>query len=170
MSFGDSLAWPGFSCMSLAEFTVGLLQWAWDPIGTFGPEVSLGLPVVTISPSFLFLFFFVIILVFCKSLFIYPAVLGPSWGTQNLVVSRGIFCCGAWKNPPAMREILVRFLGWEKGTATHSSILAWRIPWTEEPGKLQFMGSQRIRCQMSDLHFLKGPCSIYSPSYQLSWH
>ena len=91
MSFGDSLAWPGFSCMSLAEFTVGLLQWAWDPIGTFGPEVSLGLPVVTISPSFLFLFFFVIILVFCKSLFIYPAVLGPSWGTQNLVVSRGIF-------------------------------------------------------------------------------
>ena len=31
----------------------------------------------------------------------------------------------------------------EKGTATHSSILAWRIPWTEEPGRLQFMGSQR---------------------------
>ena len=31
----------------------------------------------------------------------------------------------------------------EKGMATHSSILAWRIPWTEEPGRLQFMGSQR---------------------------
>ena len=44
------------------------------------------------------------------------------------------------KNPPAMHEIWVRFLGWEdplqKGKATHSSILAWRIPWTEEPGRL----------------------------------
>ena len=42
----------------------------------------------------------------------------------------------------------VRSLGWEdplgKGMATHSSILAWRIPWTEEPGGLQSMGSQRI--------------------------
>ena len=42
---------------------------------------------------------------------------------------------------PAMWETQVRFLGWEdpleKGTATHSSILAWRIPWTEEPGTLQ---------------------------------
>ena len=40
-------------------------------------------------------------------------------------------------------------LGWEdlleKGMATHSSILAWRIPWTEEPGGLQSMGSQRVR-------------------------
>ena len=51
-------------------------------------------------------------------------------------------------NPPAMQETPVRFLGWEdpleKGTATHSSILAWRIPWTEEPGKLQSMGLQRV--------------------------
>ena len=42
------------------------------------------------------------------------------------------------KNPPAMRETWVRPLGWEdpleKGKATHSSLLAWRIPWTEEPG------------------------------------
>ena len=42
------------------------------------------------------------------------------------------------KNPPAMRETEVRFLGWEdpleEGMATHSVILAWRIPWTEEPG------------------------------------
>ena len=53
------------------------------------------------------------------------------------------------KTPPAMQETRVRSLGWEdpleKGTATHPSILAWRIPWTEEPGGLQFMGSQRIR-------------------------
>ena len=44
------------------------------------------------------------------------------------------------KNPPAMPETWVRFLGWEdpleEGMATHSSILAWRIPWTEEPGRL----------------------------------
>ena len=54
----------------------------------------------------------------------------------------------AVKNLPAMRETWVRFLGWkdplEEGTATHSSILAWRIPWTEEPGGLQSMGSQRV--------------------------
>ena len=50
------------------------------------------------------------------------------------------------KNLPATQETWVRSLGWEdpleKGTATHSSILAWRIPWTEEPGRLQYMGSQ----------------------------
>ena len=52
------------------------------------------------------------------------------------------------KNPPAMQETWVRSLGWEdpleKGMATHSSILAWRIPWTEEPGRLQLMGLQRV--------------------------
>ena len=51
------------------------------------------------------------------------------------------------KNLPAMQETWVQSLGWEdpleKGMATHSSILAWRIPWTEETGGLQFMGSQR---------------------------
>ena len=52
------------------------------------------------------------------------------------------------KNPPAMWETWVRSLGQEdtteKGTATHSSILAWRIPWTEEPGGLQSTGLQRV--------------------------
>ena len=52
------------------------------------------------------------------------------------------------KNPPAMREIWVRCLGQEdplgKEMATHSSILAWRIPWMEEPDRLQSMGSQRV--------------------------
>ena len=47
------------------------------------------------------------------------------------------------KNLPAMQNTRVWSLGWEdpleKGMATHSSILAWRIPWTEEPGGLQFM-------------------------------
>ena len=50
------------------------------------------------------------------------------------------------KNLPAMQETHVRFLGWEdplKGEmATHSNIVAWRIPWTEEPGSLQSMVSQ----------------------------
>ena len=49
---------------------------------------------------------------------------------------------------PAMWETWVRSLGWEdpleKEMATHSSTLAWRIPWTEEPGGLQFTGSQRV--------------------------
>ena len=52
------------------------------------------------------------------------------------------------KNLPAMQEIRVRSLSWEqpleKGMATHSSILAWGIPWTEEPGELQSMGLQRV--------------------------
>ena len=57
----------------------------------------------------------------------------------------------AVKNPPAVQEpqeTQVQFLGredpLEEGVATHSSIHAWRIPWTEEPGGLQFIGSQRI--------------------------
>ena len=51
--------------------------------------------------------------------------------------------------PPAMQETQVQFLGredpLEKEMATHSSILAWEISWTEEPGGLQSMGSQRVR-------------------------
>ena len=51
-------------------------------------------------------------------------------------------------NLPAMWETLVRSLGWEnpleKEMATHSSILAWRIPWMDEPGGLQSTGSQRV--------------------------
>ena len=53
------------------------------------------------------------------------------------------------KHLPAMWETWVQSLGWEdpleKEMATHSSILAWRVPWTEELGGLQFMGSQRVR-------------------------
>ena len=53
------------------------------------------------------------------------------------------------KNPPAIQETQVQALGQEdaleKEMATHSSILVWRIPWTEEPGGLQSMGFQRVR-------------------------
>ena len=52
------------------------------------------------------------------------------------------------KNLPVMQETWVQSLGredpLERGMATHSSILAWEIPWTEEPGGLQFVGSQRV--------------------------
>ena len=52
------------------------------------------------------------------------------------------------KSPPAMWETWVQSLGQEdtleKEMAAHSSILAWKIPWTEEPGGLQSMGSQRV--------------------------
>ena len=53
------------------------------------------------------------------------------------------------KNPPAMWETCVQFLHWEdpleKGMATHSSILSWRILWTEEPDGIESMGLQRGR-------------------------
>ena len=52
-----------------------------------------------------------------------------------------------------MQETLVQSLGWEdpleKEMATHSSILAWEIPWTEEPGGLQYMGLQKSQTQLS---------------------
>ena len=52
------------------------------------------------------------------------------------------------KNPPAVQETQVQFLGQEdpleKGIGTHSNILAWKIPWTEELGRLQSMGSLRV--------------------------
>ena len=61
------------------------------------------------------------------------------------------------KNWPAMQqtqETRVRSLGWEnpleEEMATYSGILAWEIPWTEEPGGLQFMGLQKSQTQLSD--------------------
>ena len=54
------------------------------------------------------------------------------------------------KNLPAVPETQIQSLGWEdpleKEMATHSGILAQKIPWTEEPGGLQSMGSQKVRC------------------------
>ena len=63
------------------------------------------------------------------------------------------------KNLPAMRETWVRSLFWEdpleEGMATHSSILAWRVPWTEEPGGLQSLGLQRVRHNLMTQHSTK---------------
>ena len=67
---------------------------------------------------------------------------------EPIVISRASLVAQSVKNLPAVQETQVRSLGWEdpleKEMATHSSILAWKISWTEEPGGLQSMGSQRV--------------------------
>ena len=72
------------------------------------------------------------------------------------------------KNLPAMQETRVGSLGWvdtlEKEMATHSSILAWRIPWTEEPGGLQSMGLQRVSDMTEQLTLLHASAALkFSP-------
>ena len=58
------------------------------------------------------------------------------------------------KNLPAMQEMQIPSLGWEdpleEGMATHSSILAWKIPWTEKPDGLQSIGVAKSRTRLSD--------------------
>ena len=65
-----------------------------------------------------------------------------------LGINRASLVAQSVKNLPAVQETRVQSLGWEdpleKEMATHSSILAWKISWTEEPGGLQSMGSQRV--------------------------
>ena len=74
-----------------------------------------------------------------------------------------------------MQETQVQSLGseepLEKGMATHSSILAWRIPWTEEPGELQSIRSRRVRCDWSNLahaRMLKNK-QTKKPTREMSW-
>ena len=61
------------------------------------------------------------------------------------------------KRLPTVQDTWVRFLGWEdpleKEIAIHSSTLAWKIPWTEEPGRLQSMGVAERQTQLSDFPF-----------------
>ena len=61
------------------------------------------------------------------------------------------------KNLPATQETWVQYLGWEdpleKGMATYSSILAWRIPWAEEPGRLLALGLKRVEDKRLTLIF-----------------
>ena len=67
---------------------------------------------------------------------------------HNISKQRASLVTKPVKSLPAMRETWVKFLGQkdplEMEMATHSTILSWRIPWTEEPGVLQTMGSQRV--------------------------
>ena len=71
-----------------------------------------------------------------------PQASSHLWDINELIVAQMA------KNLPAMQETWVQSLGWkdplEKQMANHSSILAWRIPKTEDPGGLQFIGSQRV--------------------------
>ena len=81
---------------------------------------------------------------------------GGVWGPLGRDETFSNSCGGGWatlvaqmvKNLPALRETWVRSLGWEdpleEGMATDSSVPAWRIPWTEEPGGLQSMGSKGV--------------------------
>ena len=78
------------------------------------------------------------------------------------------------KNPPAMQETQIQSLSWEdpleKRMAAHSSILAWRIPWTEEPGGLQPMGRKELDTteQLTlSLFFLSHILAIYMPFREL---
>ena len=68
--------------------------------------------------------------------------LKDAYSLETSLVAQTVKCL------PTMRETWVQSLGQEdlleKEMATHSSILAWKIPWMEEPGRLQFMGSQRV--------------------------
>ena len=72
----------------------------------------------------------------------------------SLIISEGFPHGSVVKNPPAMQKTLVRSLGWEdpleKEMVTHSSNLAWEIPWMETPGRLQSVGLQKSRTQLSD--------------------
>ena len=72
------------------------------------------------------------------------------------------------KNLATMQETQVQFLGWEdsleKGTATHYSILAWRIPWTEEPGRLQSMRS--IELDITERLFIKQEINIHNINWK----
>ena len=93
---------------------------------------------------------------------------------ENLLLSKHItgasLLAQMVKNLPTMQENHFWSLGLidtlEKGMATHSSILAWRIPWSEETGGLQSMGLQRIWHDWSDLHFHSSLPNI-SPSFIL---
>ena len=70
------------------------------------------------------------------------------------------------KHLPTMQETGVQYLGQEdpleKAMATHSSTLAWKIPWTEEPGRLQSMGSQRVVSEPQRPHGLQ-PSRLHCP-------
>ena len=77
------------------------------------------------------------------------AILGPPPVLINYVFIRTFLVVQMVKRLPTMWETQIQSLGWEdpleKEMATHSSTLAWKIPWTEECGRLQFMGLQRVR-------------------------
>ena len=99
---------------------------------------------------------FIILAPICRSLIHFESIFYVMWSNGSI----SFFCMWLSSYPgaslaaqivkhlPTMRETRVWSLGWEdpleKEMATHSSILTWKMPWTEEPGRLQSMGSQRV--------------------------
>ena len=81
--------------------------------------------------------------------------MGKCWSFES---ERASLVAQTVKNQPTIQKTGVWFLGWEdpleKGMATHSSILALRIPWTEEPGGLQAMGLQRVGHDWATITFI----------------
>ena len=106
--------------------------------------------------------------------------------TQAQQPWKHLYCClvaQTVKHLPTMRETWVRSLGWEdpleKEMAAHSSILAWKIPWTAEPGRLPSMGSQRVghnwatslslsQCLL--LHYTHKPLLTYRDDESRAWY
>ena len=130
--------------------------------------VSMYKPILTFKGHFLHLIFFLVNKLGLFSISVFPSFFFFFWNQFQICLfsvfysfllkkqksKKLLFCIGyslvaqMIKNPPAMRESWVKSLGWEdpleKGMATHSTLLAQRIPWTKEDGGLQSMGSQRI--------------------------
>jgi len=83
---------------------------------------------------------------------------------QKLIVHQVSQVAQTVKNLPEIQETQIQSLGWEypleKVMATHSIFIAWRIPWTEEPGGLQSMGSQRVRQLMTEHAIVHHPSSF----------
>ena len=92
---------------------------------------------------------------------------------RGLLLLQGFPGGSAVKNPPAVQEMGVRCLGWEdsleEGMATHSSILAWEIPRTEEPDELQSMGSQRAGHDCTTKHQQAASSSLCK-YYGIEWN
>ena len=93
----------------------------------------------------------------CHLPLLLPLLVSPSWEAvigKNPKETRASLVAQMVKNPPAMWETWVRSLGWEdplqEGMATHCNTRALRIPWTEEPGRLQSLGSHRVGHNWSD--------------------
>ena len=90
------------------------------------------------------------------------------WNPPTLPDLKASLVAQMVKRLPVIQESWVWSLGWEdpleKAMATHSSTLAWKIPWVEEPGGLQFMGSQRVGHDWATSHYLTALCFPSSPS------
>ena len=119
---------------------------------------------------------------FCPTLSSLPVIVPslPQFTAKNFLkicLYLGSPCGSAVKNRLPMQETWVQSLGWdnllEKEMATHSSILAWEIPWTEEPGGLQSVGSQRVGHDLATkpptfLHLIPLLLKNYASQYLIS--